>query len=416
MDIAKKPQKSKLSLKNKLIIGAVALLAFSGYQLMQPSSGQKIDRKELLIGTVQQGEFKIQVDGFGLLRSDKQKLLTSLTNATVEEVVLKPGAMVTPDSVILRLSNPELMLEIERAKQSLSQEKANLRQLKLTNQRNIMGEEAVLAELKADHKATRMRRLAEEKLVKDGIISTITYNTTKVNEELLAERIEIQEKRNKQLVLMQEETIKIQEEQINQEEALFEAISNRVDRLTVKAGLHGVLQSNRVELGQSVVAGQALSLVGSTEDLMALIRVPQTQAQKIRIGQQAVVDTRRDKIDGEVVRINPAVEEGTVTIEVAFKEALPDSARPELNVDGTIFIETLKNVKFIERPVNVSQNNRKTLYKLASDGDTATTTDMVFGAESGRYIQIKSGADKDEKIILSDMTRLDLKDTITITR
>ena len=416
MDIAKKPQKSKLSLTHKLIIGAVALMAFSGYQLLQPSSGQKIDRQELLIGTVQQGEMKIQVDGYGLLRSDKQKLLTSLTSATVEEVVLKPGAMVTPDSVILRLSNPELLLEIERAKQSLSQEKANLRQLKLTNQRNIMGEEAVLAELKADHKATRMRRLAEEKLVKEGIISTITYNTTKVTEELLAERIEIQEKRNKQLVLMQEETIKIQEDQIKQEEALFEAISNRVDRLTVKAGLHGVLQSNRVELGQSVIAGQALSLVGSTEDLMALIRVPQTQAQQIRVGQSAIVDTRRDKIDGEVVRINPAVEEGTVTIEVAFKEALPDSARPELNVDGTIFIETLKNVKFIERPVNVSQNNRRALYKLSSDEDTATSADLVFGAESGRYIQIVSGADKNEKIILSDMTRYDLKDTITITR
>lgn len=416
MDIAKTPKKSTFGTKQKLLIGALALVALTGYQLFQPSSSQKVERKEILIGTVQQGDMKIQVDGYGLLRSDKQKLLTSLTNATVEEVVLKPGAMVTPDSIILRMSNPELLLEVERAKRNLNQEKANLRQLKLTNQRDLMAEKATLAQLVADHKATKMRRIAEQDLVEKGIISTITFNTTKVNEEQLAERIVIQKQRNEQLQLMQEEAIKIQQEQIKQEQGLFQSISNRVDRLTVRAGINGVLQGLRVELGQSVNPGQALALVGSTQDLMALIRVPQTQVQQIQVGQSALIDTRRDKIDGEVVRINPAVEEGTVTIEVAFNQPLPDSARPELNVDGTIFIETLKNVQFIERPVNVSQNNRRALYKLNADEDTATATDLVFGAEAGRFIQIVSGANKNEKFILSDMARYDAKNTISITR
>ncbi len=414
MDIIQPKSKRKVSTTVVVAAGILIAVLFCVYQFMQPASSQKVKQSEVLTGIVKRGDMNVEVKGYGVLRSDKQKLLTSMSSATIEEIVLKPGALVKPDSVILQMSNPELVLDLELSRQKENQEKANLRQLKLNNIRDLMSEEAAIAQLTASYKSVKMQRIAEEQLVDKGVVSRLAFNATKTDEEQLFERIEIQGKRRAQLLLVHDEAINIQKEQINQAHSNYQTIMNRVDSLTVKAGIEGVLQRLSVELGQSVTAGQALALVGSTNDLVALIQVPQTQAEKVQVGQSAYIDTRADKVKAVVTRISPAVAEGTVTVELAFSDLPPSSARPELNVNGTIFTQTLSSVWYIERPLNVGENSKNFLFKLSPQKTEAIASEVTFGTEAGRYIQIVKGANEGEIFILSDMDSFDPQNKLTI--
>ncbi|MEM9103506.1 MAG: HlyD family efflux transporter periplasmic adaptor subunit [Pseudomonadota bacterium] len=414
MDVIIKPANRGHFIKNKFFIGGVALVLAIIWLYSKPAGHEKVARHELILGEVKSGDMDVQVTGYGVLRSDQQKLITSLTPATVEQIVLKPGAAVTSDSVILRLSNPDLIREVERAQQNLAQQQANLRRLKLTNSREIMTENALLAQLIADYETVKFRREGEEELIDGGSVSRLNYNSSKLEEKQLQERIKIHKTQKEQLLLVHQEAVNIQQEQINQATSLLNMAQVRVARLTVTAGISGVLQDLPVELGQSVATGQALALVGSTDDLIALIKVPQSHAEKVQVGQKAIVDTRRDKVSGEVTRIDPAVENGTVTVEVAFTESLPASARPELSVNGSILTERLKNILFVERPVGASENARLDLFKYDHIASMASVSSVAFGIENGPYIQIKSGANVGERIVLSDMSQFQKLNQITV--
>ena len=174
----------------------------------------------------------------------------------------------------------------------------------------------------------------------------------------------------------------------------------------MRAGFEGVLQRLSVELGQSLAAGQEIALIGSVTDLIALIRVPQSQAQQIQVGQRTIIDTRRDKIEGIVARIDPIVENNTVNIEISLPNKLPASARPQQNVDGVIIAETLKNINFIERPANVKSFSTGQLYRLNNEQQTATLSEIKYGQQAGQFIQILSGAKSKDKFIVSDLSNL----------
>lgn len=382
---------------------------------MGTESHRQVNRNQLVLSTVKKGDLQVQVQGYGVLRSHRQKLLTSLTSATVEEIVLRPGAAVTPDSVILRLNNPELHEEAERAVMQLNQEKANLRKLELNNQRELLAEESNLADIVARFNMVKLRREAEQELVDKGVVSRLTYKTTVLEQEQLFESMQIQQNRIAQLKLVNQEALNIQQEQINQTEALYLTVKNRVDALAVKAGITGILQRLPVELGQSIQAGQELALVGSEQDLLALIRVPQAQAEKIQLGQRAEVTTRRDLIPGQVSRITPEVQEGTVTVEIQFTASLPTSARPELNVDAVIYTADLKNTLYIDRPVNVRVNSSDKLYKLDQSLQTAEYSAVRYGEDAGKYIQLLEGASEHDTFIVSDMTAFTDNERISIT-
>ncbi|PKM18742.1 MAG: RND transporter [Gammaproteobacteria bacterium HGW-Gammaproteobacteria-15] len=359
---------------------------------------------------------RVQVQGYGVLRSHKQKLLTSLTSATVEEIILRPGAQVTPDSIIMKLNNPELHEETERARMQLNQEKANLRKLELNNQRELLAEESNLAEMVAKFNMVKLRREAEQELVDKGVVSQLTYKTTVLEQEQLHDSMRIQQNRIAQLKQVNQEGLNIQQEQINQAEALYLTVKNRVDALAVKAGINGILQRLPVELGQSIAAGQELALVGSEQDLLALIRVPQAQAERISVGQLAEVTTRRDLLPGKVSRITPEVQEGTVTIEIQFTAAqLPASARPELSVDAVIYTAELKNTLYIDRPVNVRVNSSNSLYKLDQTRQLAEYSEVRYGEDAGKYIQLLEGAAVNDTFIVSDMTGFTDSKRISIT-
>lgn len=407
MDVVKnKKQQKKITLsKTKLGLAVFVVLIISAWATSNKGS-IAVERKELLIGQVQQGELDVIVEGYGTLMSDKQQLITSFSTGTVKEVILKPGAAVTTDSVIVQLENPELLQQLENAKQELNQVKANLRQLKLTNQREQLNESANLAEIKAEYETAKLKHQAEKQLVEKGIVSRLNFQQTVLNQQQLGKRIEIFTQRNNQLGLVHAESINIQLERINQQQGRVDIAQSRIDKLTVKAGINGVLQRLSVELGQSLSAGQEVALIGSVTELIALIGVPQNQVHQIKLGQKAVIDTRRDTINGTVARISPVVLENRVEIEIALPNNLPSSARPQSTVDGVITIEQLKNVKYIQRPAGIRANSEGSLYKIVKNNNNAALQLVQFGQQAGDYIQLLRGGEVNDQFIISDLRHL----------
>lgn len=413
MDIAKPKQASRL--KRVLIVGGAVLIALALLTglIAQPNTHYKVERSKLLLGTVQRGDLQVAVDGYGILRSDKQTLITALTPATVAEVLLRSGAEVEADSIILRLNNPELLQEVEAADMALIQEKANLRRLKLNNQRELLAEQSTLAELTATFKSVQLRCEAERGLA-GGAVSMLAYKTTLLQQEQMQERVKLQTQRIEQLKDVMREALIIQQEQINQVSARYQNMQQRAERLIVRAGIKGVVQRLPVELGQSVSAGQELALVGSDKDLKALIRISQSKAEQLKVGQAAKINTRREQVAAVVTRITPEVRDGTIEVEIAFTEGVPASARPELNVDAQIFTASIKDTLFIERPMNAQSHANSAVFRLTEEDKTAELQQLGFGEDSGKFIQIKTGAREKDRFVLSDMTSVQDAKTIQI--
>jgi biotin carboxyl carrier protein len=408
MDLIKDKKQKRKIFENKYSLGVVVtlLVVFLTIWAMQMSSTVSVFRNDILIEHVQQGDLEVITEGFGVLNSNKQQLLTTLTRATVKEIVLKPGANVTAESVIVRLENPELVQEVESAKQELVQSKANLRQLKLNNQREILNETANLAEMTARYESAVLNREAEEKLIEKGIVSQLTYKESLLEEEQLSKRITIFKQRIAQLTLVHNESVNIQQERLKQQQGQLNISQARLASLEVKAGFSGVLQRLSVELGQSLVPGQEVALIGSVTDLIALIRVPQSQVQQVSVGQSAIINTRRDEISGTVMRIDPIVQDNMVEVEISLPNKLPASARPQLNVDASIIAETLQKVYYIKRPANVKPYSEITLYRLESDSSSAHLRTLKLGQQAGRYIEVISGANPNDAFIISDLSNL----------
>lgn len=411
MDVAKTKVKNNLiSTKNItllcVIVALILLIVFTRTTFNQVSFA----KKDLLLATVKVGDIDVTVEGYGKLASEKLQLITTLTRATVQEILLKPGAAVTKDSVIVKLANPELQQQVENAQQELAQINANLRQLKVNQQRELLDEESKLAELEARFETARLRRRAEEKLISDGIVSQLTYQESVLNEKQLNRRIEILHKRVTQLLLVHREGINIQLERIKQQQGKLNVAVNRMEKLEVKANFDGVLQKLSVTLGQSLAPGQEVALIGSVTELIALIRVPQSQAQLIAVGQKVEIDTRQDKIMGEVKRIDPIVAENTVEIEVSLPKSLPKSARPQQSIDAVITARTLRSIKYIERPVNIAAQSVVNIYRLNDTESLATRTAIEFGVKTGAYIEIKQGANADDRFVISDLSNYSTKE------
>lgn len=394
----------------KIKVGAALGVVVLGTALFALTAGNTVvvSERELLIDTVQQGSLDVTVEGYGELVSAKQQLLTSPSQATVKEIVLKPGAEVTANSVIVRLEDPELIQSYETAKQELKEAESTLRQLRLTNQREKLKEQGALAEMISERETATVQRQAEEKLVSSGIISKMTFEKTLQNERQLKQRIELGNAGMAQLEMLQRESLDIQEDQVKQMRANLALAQAQLDRLTVKAGLDGVLQKLPVEVGQSLPPGAEVALVGSASDLIALIRVPQGQAQSVHIGNEAIVDTRREKIKGKVTRIVPIVANNTVEIEIALPKIAGTSARPNLSVDGSIIGDRLNKVKFVRRPPGVNLNSTAQVYAMDAGSSKARQKEVRFGRQAGQYIEVLSGLEVGERLIVSDLSQLKL--------
>jgi len=404
MDIIKEKKQTILNMKTKIAIGLLATLLII-FSLINLSLNQvTLTKKDLLISQVQQGDLAITVDGYGKLVSEKLQLITALTQATVEEILLKPGAIVSKDSVIVRLANPELQLNVENAQQELAQYKANLRQLSVNQTRELLTEQATIAEIKSRYEAAKLKRVAEQSLIADGIVSDLTFKQSQLNENQLSERVSILSEKLQQLYLVHSEAINIQKERIKQRLGRLSIAKSRLEKLQVKAGFDGVLQRLSVNLGQSLAPGQEVALIGSIKDLIAEIKVPQNQSYLVKLGQKVIIDTRQTTITGVVARIDPVVEDNTVSIDVKLPNNLPESAKPQQNIDAEIVSKTLNNIKYIERPANLKAQSTLSLYQLNQAQDLAASKPVEFGEKTGRYIEILSEVNIGDRFIISDLS------------
>lgn len=414
MDVVKsKAVKPKPSLASKVIaLFAFAAVLASIFHFTSSSGSANLQQSSLVIATVQRGDLAIQVDGYGVLRSNRQKLLTAQSSATVSEILLRPGAVVTPNSVILRMQDPDLKQAIESAQMALQQQQANLRRQKLANQRERLSEKATHAQLESEYQSLVLRREAQQVLRDQGVIPAIDVKTAELEEQQLGARAELQRQRITQLAQLHQEDIEISQQQVNQAKSNLARLEQRAQQLAVTAGINGTIQRLAVELGQSVSIGQELAQVGSNSDLQALIRVPQSKAEQIKVGQTAMIDTRRERVPATVARITPQVQEGTIEVELSFTEGVPESARPELSVEAQILTNQLNNTLYIERPANKQAYSTTELYII--QGEQAIATSVQFGEDAGRHLQILQGTKENQRIILSDMTQYSEYKVITL--
>jgi multidrug resistance efflux pump len=413
MDIKRNKPNNRWT-KAVISFAVLAGIFLFSHLIASPVADHQISRSQLLLSTVKRGNLQVSVDGYGVLRSNKQRLISAESPATVADILLRPGAEVQADSVILQLQDPQLLQELDTAAMAVSRQQATVKRGQLANQRELLAEEAVLAELTAQRDAQTLRLTATRDLAARGVIPAIEFQSAQLQERQLSERIVLQKQRLQQLKDVANEDLNIATEELNQAKALLQRLEQRFAKLTVRAGIQGVLQRLPVELGQSVTAGQELALVGSSQDLQALIRVSQSKVEQLRLGQPAIINTRRESAKAEVSRITPQVQDGTVEVELRFIDAVPASARPELNIDAQIFTADLKNVLYLERPVNVQSHTSSPLFRYDQNNQQLQSTQLQFGDEAGRYLALQSGATEGETFVVSDMTTFADAKTIAV--
>lgn len=414
MDVTrKKSETSSIRKKMPILVTAIGALGLTAWLLTQPAAGSKISRENIWTAQVQQGNLALKVDGFGKLKSKVQRLLTAPTNALVEEIVLRPGALVTADSVIVRLSNPEVEQEVRDAKRELANRKAQYRQLVIKQQRELLSQKATKADLMSRIELAKVRVEAETELHKEGIVSSLDFKRSTTKLKQLEQRLSIEEQRIEQLASGHKESLALQRDKIAQQNEQLTVIRDRFDRLTVRAGMEGVLQQLPVELGQNVAIGEQVALVGSMKKLMAHLQVPQTQVQQLAIGQEVELDTRGGTAIGKVNRIDPVIKQGNVMVEVDITGDLPKNARPELAIDGVIHTGELTNALYLKKPVGARPGSSMKLFRLAQESQ-ALAANIRLGVEAGEFIQIIAGATRGDSFILSDMSRWQDQTTLSI--
>jgi len=391
MDIARKKN------NNKLLVTAAACVLLILFITKSFLSSDSVDIGH--IDTVQFGELSIRADAYGTLMSQDQKLLNAQSKATVEEILLKPGDGVQRESVILVLSAPELEREYQQAKNALDVEVANKRYLLLEQKRELLSNTLELKKLKSRYEAASYNSKEIAELAAKGILSKLNHLEMIAQEKELEESVKLTEESLNQLKELHKEGIAIQDATILRAQNHLDSLQEKVSQLTVRANMDGIVQSLFVELGQSVDAGMKLATVADNNQLVAIVKVAQSQADMLKIGLEANIDIAGKKAKGTVVRIDPGVLEGTVSTEVVFDELLPPGARPSLSVNGEILIQTLSDVLYIKRPAGVRPNSSATVIVNPMQDDERQVTEIVYGLANQHFIQIKEGASVGARIM-----------------
>ncbi|NLT69038.1 MAG: HlyD family efflux transporter periplasmic adaptor subunit [Acidobacteria bacterium] len=415
MDIPRKSQ-ARVRLIRRTIIGLVALGvigAISWYVSRLEPAAPVVDRATVWTDTVKRGPMLRQVRGLGKLVPEEIRWVPAVTEGRVERILLEPGARVMPDTVLLELSNPQLEQETLSAEWDWKAEQSSYEDLKVRLESQQLTQAAELAKYESDHELALLRFEARSELAKDGLVSALDLKQDKANAQQLANRLKLERQRLEKDLESIAAQLAERRTRISQREAVYRLKKSLLDQLKVKAGVEGVLQLIQVDVGQRVGQGTNLARVANPAKLKAELNIPETQAKDIQIGQQVSIDTRNGIIPGTVSRIDPAVKEGTVTVDVRLNDALPKGARPELSVDGTVVLEKLEDVVYVGHPVQGQQDSLISLFKLDGQGKEAKRVSVRLGRSSVSIIEVKEGLEPGDQVILSDMSAYDGFDRIS---
>jgi HlyD family secretion protein len=394
--------------------GALALLLVTlGLSRLKPAA-PSVDRSGVLIDAVKRGPMLREVRGLGTLVPEDVRWIPAAAEGRVERILILPGTFVKADSVILELSNPELELQALDAESQLRQAEAQYTELKVRLQSQQLDQKAAAARVQADFEQAKMQADTNTELARQGLIADLTRKLSDVAARELGNRNGIEQERLSIASEAVEAQLAVQRALVAQRRAEAHLRRSQVKALAISPGIAGMLQVVPVEQGQRVSVGTNLARVAVPDRLKAVIRVPETQAKDVLIGQKATVDTRNGFVDGKVSRIDPAAQNGTVTVDVALEGSLPAGARPDLTVDGTIELERLTDIVYVSRPAQAQPNGTVGLFKLDPDGVGATRVKVGLGRSSVSTIEVTSGLVPGDQVVLSDTSAWDAYDRIRL--
>lgn len=416
MDVPRVGVAAKKRRRRILIIATSALgliLATIAISRLKPAV-PTVDRSSVWIDTVKRGPMVRQVRGLGTLVPENIRWIPANTEGRVEKINIWPGTPVQPDSVILELSSPELEQAAHDAESKATAAEAELTSLRATLQRELLDQESKTTAAHAAYEQAKMERETNDQLAKNGLIAELDYKKSKIKEEECQKSDEIEQKRLAFARDSIEPQLASKQAAVDQARQLAKLKMDQVQALRLRAGMSGVLQQLPVQIGQRVKVGDNLARVADPTTLKAQIKIAETQAKDIQINQKAVIDTRNGVANGHVTRVDPAVEQGTVTVDVAFDEPLPKGARPDLSVDGTIELEHLNDVVFVGRPAFGQENSTVGMFKLLNGSSEAVRVPVKLGKSSVNTVEILSGLQPGDQVILSDTSAWDAHDRIRL--
>jgi len=415
VDIARPSQARKKKIK-RIAYATVAIIVVVGISLgvskLKPAA-PTVDRAVVWIDAVKRGSMLRQVRGSGTLVPEDIRWIPARSQGRVERIVLRPGAQVTPESIILELSNPELTQSVQEAQLGYQSAQAALANRKAELQSALLSQEAATSNIETQYNQAKLDLEANETLFKEGLISELTVKQKRGLAEDLKNRLATEKRR---LEITREginSQLAPQESDVNQRKATWELRRKQLDELNVRAGMSGTLQVVPVERGQQVGPGTNLARVANPSNLKAELRIAETQTKDIRIGQYAEVDTRNGRVKGHVSRIDPASSGGTVGVDVIMDGPLPPGARPDLSVDGEIQLERLDNIIYVGRPAFGQENSTVTIFKVSATGE-AHATKVKLGRASVNTIEVIEGLQPGDQVILSDMSQFDAFDRVQL--
>src|SRR6266576_1378943 len=418
MDIAR-PEFKQQKRRRQIIWGAIGLVCLGGVTIgvsRLKLAAPEVERSTVWTDTVKRGPMLRQVRGLGSLIPSQEftRQIPAETDATVVRIRMLPGSQVKADTILLEMSNPQVEQAAVDARLQLKAAEAEYQSLRVKLQSDLMNQKAGAATVNSDYTQAKLQSDTDKALYDLGVISGLAYKASKGKADELTTRNNIEDQRldiNQKAI---ESQMVEQQAKVDQVRALAELKQKQLDALKVRAGIEGVLVDLPLQVGQHVTPGTMLAKVVQPDHLIAELKVAETQARDVQIGQPALVDTHNGTASGTVMRVDPAVQNGTVTVDVKLTGELPKGARPDLSVDGTIDLERLDNVLFVGRPAFGQESSTISLFKLGPDGQGALRVPVKVGRASVNSIQVIEGLDEGDTVILSDMSRWDNTDRIRL--
>jgi HlyD family secretion protein len=416
MDIARPSNAKKKRIKQAIYAGvgllAVALVSV-GLSRLKPAA-PTVERAVVWPAKVERGPMVRQVRGLGTLTPEDIRWIPATTQGRVERIILRPGTRVKSGDVILELTNPQLEQQLQDAQLKLGAAEAGLANIQVQVNNDLLAQRAASALVEADFNKAKMQAQMNEALAKDQLVSDLVLKQSQVDATSLGVRNQISKDQLSTKAASMKAQMDVQQSLVDQARAFLRLTQQQRDELKVRAGLDGMLQLVPVEVGQQVAPGTNLARVANPSRLKAEIKIAETQAKDIQLGQKAEVDTRNGIVEGRVARIDPSVQNGTRTVDVTLTGDLPKGAVPDLSVDGTIELERLNDVLFMGRPAFGQDQSVVGLFKIGEDGVNAERVQVKLGRSSVNTIEVLSGLKVGDQVILSDMSAYDAYDRIRL--
>ncbi len=394
------------------VVGVTAALFYliANLDPLSPS----VDRNSVYVGTVDRGEMLLQVRGTGTFVPRDVRWLDAVNEARVEEIYVKPGVPVEPDTLLVKMSNPQLEQQVAEAAADVAAAEADYAALQVDLQSELLDQRTILASAKADFEAAKFEYEAQSDLAAKGIVSAIDHRRAELAAEQFEVRYKVEQERIDILRVAVDAKLEAAKFRLAQQRQELQSRQEQYANLELRAGFHGVLQVLDVEVGQLVTPGTHIARVARVDELIAELRVAETQAKDVQLNQSVEIDTRTAIVRGLVTRIDPTVQNGTVQIDVELVDALPSGARPDMSVVGTILIERLDDVLHVSRPTYGQANSTLRMFRLEQDSQTAVRVPVELGRLSVNRVQIIDGLEEGDQVVLSDMSQWSDHDKIEL--